>query len=110
MKIQGEVQIVWLNEDDIGKPAKVKIDGELYSTFAKEMLDGYQQGDLVEIHYHVEKEKFKTIDSIVHIEKITQQDKEQSPEQSALIVQEARLKINKALDELEEKVWQLKKM
>ena len=108
--VKGTLEGVWLNEEK-GKPARLKMMGEYYSTFKKESLEGFQLDDLVEIRYHMEKGKFKTIDNITHVRDIEIQEK---PKNKNLFVIEARLSINrsieehkqqmnKILDELEEK-------
>jgi len=101
MEIKGTLEGVWLNDDEEGKPARLKMMGEYYSTFKKETLESFQPDDLVEIQYHMEKGKFKTIDSIVHIRDTETQEK---PKNKNLFVTEARQNINRILDELEEKI------
>jgi len=111
MESKGTLDGVWLNEDEDGKPARLKMMGEYYSTFKREMLEGFQPDDLVEIQYHVEKGKFKTIDSIayvkdietciMHVRDIETQEK---PKGRNLYVEEARININRILDNLEEKI------
>lgn len=99
--VQGTLDGVWLNEDEDGKPARLKLMGEYYSTFTKEMLAGFQPDDLVEIQYHIEKGKFKTIDSIVHIRETESKEK---PKNKSIYIEEAKMEINKILDKLGENV------
>ena len=101
MEEKGTLDGVWLNDDEEGKPARLKMLGEYYSTFKKEMLEGFQPGDLVEIQYHMEKERFKTIDSIAHAGDTEVQEK---PKNKNLFVVEARQNINRILDKLEEDI------
>ena len=98
MKEKGTLDGVWLNDEE-GKPARLKMMGEYYSTFKKEMLKGFQPGDLVEIQYHMEKERFKTIDSIVHVRDI---EKPKEPKDKSSVVLEARQKMNKTIEEFKQ--------
>ncbi len=66
--IRGLVDQIFYNEDDEKRPAKVYIDTEWYSTFKKELVNPFREGDYVEVEFFLAKGKFK---NITRIEKIS---------------------------------------
>ena len=104
MEIEGILDGVYLYEDDISKPARVRIDGDYYSTFEKDILKEFQEGDKVKIKFHMVKGKFRTIDSIIRTEFLDDETKSQ-----VLLVSKAKeqihKEIDKIMDKLEEKLY-----
>ena len=104
MEIEGTLDGVYLYEDDISKPARVRIVGDFYSTFEKDTLKGFQEGDNVKIVYHMVKGKFRTIDKIIKVDTL-----DEDVDSKVLLVNKAKEKIHKEidkiLDDLEEKLY-----
>lgn len=104
MEIEGTLDGVYLYEDDISKPARVRIVGDFYSTFDREILKGFQEGDNVKIEYHIVKGKFRTIDKIIRMD-----TSDEDVKSKVLLVAKAKKKIHKEidkiLDDLEEKLY-----
>ena len=99
MEIEGTLDGVYLYEDDISKPARVRIVGDFYSTFDREILKGFQEGDKVKIEYHIVKGKFRTIDKIIRLE-----TSDEDVESKVLLVNKAKEKIHKEIDKIMDKL------
>jgi len=102
MIIRGNITGVWLNENNEKMPARLKLMGQYFSTFEKELLISFEAEDFVEIEYHIEKEKYNTIDTIKKVKSNRDEEINETLDYEQNPVSKAKEKVNKILDNLEE--------